>query len=354
MTAVVLAGLEPAAGAGEVAGASAVLDAIGLRAMRRVLGPEGRFDGAAPRHEPLLRRWRVALASPPERQPVDPREEDAALEHAYAQLGFRPRMAQFHRAALAVLPALLRDEISLHRLLFGEGDVLEALAAYQSGLVTRALNRALADTVAGLADGRRTPLHVLEVGAGAGLTTDAVLAAVDDRVDGHAVDYRVSDLSAVFTQDALVRYRGRRGLRADLVDLDRDLPAQGVPAGSVDVLVAGHVLHNAVDLPWTLRALRAALGPGGVLLFTESVGEPPAVLTSMSLLLSPAPGRAGAGSGDGRLAADRLFPDLPGWARLLEAAGFAAPALAPEPGSALARSLAPAGQYLFATTVSGR
>jgi len=271
--------------------------------------------------------------------PADPDADGARIDRAYADLGFPPRMARFHRDTLAVLPGLIRDEVSVQRLLFGEGDVLGGLAAYQDNLVTRALNAACARVVARLARSRTAPLRVLELGGGAGLSTDAVLAALD----GLAVNYRFTDVSPVFTRAASTRHPG---LTCDLIDIDHDLEPQGVAAGGADVVLAGNVLHNAADLGRTLERIHRALAPGGTLLFTEATSEPPAVLTSMSLLLSPAPGRTGPGAHDGRAAEGRIFPDRDAWIRALTTAGLTPGPVAPDPDTPLAA----AGQYVFTAT----
>jgi hypothetical protein len=83
------------------------------------------------------------------------------------------------------------------------------------------------------------------------------------------------------------------------------------------VVVAGNVLHNAVDIGVTLGHVHRALPPGGLLLFTESVRDSAVTLTGMQFLLSPPAGRP------------RIFLDEDEWLSELDIAGFDT-----EPGAA--------------------
>ena len=78
----------------------------------------------------------------------------------------------------------------------GQFDELEAL--YGQSPIARQANRLVAEQVAAAARGQDTPLRILEVGAGTGGTTVAVLERV--RVEGLAYEYHFTDTSPVFTQ----------------------------------------------------------------------------------------------------------------------------------------------------------
>ncbi|MFI7638946.1 class I SAM-dependent methyltransferase [Nonomuraea sp. NPDC049400] len=299
------------------------LEEVSLRAMAALLGFQGSAESeeivarlsVAPRHAWLIDRWLTALAEEPE---VGPGKYDAAgFEEAYAVLGFPPRMARFHRAALARLPQLLRDEVSVQELLFADGDVLAALAAYQDNAFTGYLNAAAGELVRQAAGAAAAPLRVIELGGGAGLCTAAVLRALR----GTAFEYLFTDISRLFTVAAAERFGDR--VTCGLLDLNADFT---VKPGSADVVLAGNVLHNATHMGRTLSRIRGLLEPGGRLIFTESTRESPAVLTSMQFLL---PGPA--------------FLDEPAWHAALAAAGFEPRLSLPE----LRSPLATAGQRLF-------
>ncbi|MCK2244648.1 MULTISPECIES: class I SAM-dependent methyltransferase [unclassified Crossiella] len=324
------------------------LENIGLAAMAEIVAGAGEGTAeelaatlrVAPRHRGLFGRWLVALTGAGlltangDRLRCAPSARTNGLDAAYAELGFPQRMAAFHCAALASLPQLLRGEIAVQDLLFADGDHLAALAAYQDNHATKALNAACADLVRAAAGPE--PLRVLEVGGGAAGTTEAVLAALA----GLEVDYLFTDRSTLFT----VAAAGRLNVRTARLDLNRDLADQGFAPGSTDVVVAGNVLHNAVDLGFSLRELREVLVPGGTLVFTDCVRDNHAVLTSMHFLLSAQDGDPAPGSGDRRGA--ELFPPAEHWQEELIAAGFI-PATVTQPDI-------PGGQRLFHAVAAPR
>ncbi|MFD9735286.1 class I SAM-dependent methyltransferase [Umezawaea sp. NPDC059074] len=290
--------------------ALAVLEDVCLRAMA-ALAP---FADAAPRHGWLVDRWRIAVAGREVGRYVEPGEE---FERAYAELGFPPAMARFHREALARLPELLRDEVRVQELLFAGGDVLTALAAYQDNTITQRLNAAAGEVV------RASGPRVLELGGGAGLCTAEVLKALS----GRDYDYTFTDVSPLFTRAAADRFGDDPRVSFRLLDLDADF---AVP-GDVDVVLAGNVLHNAADIGRSLRRVRRVLAPGGRLVFTEATADHAATLTSMQFLLSGEENRVGT-----------PFLDGPGWHAALTAAGFA-----------VGEGLSVEGQTLFVATALG-
>ncbi|GAA0920607.1 hypothetical protein GCM10009552_41510 [Rothia nasimurium] len=299
--------------------------------------------GVASRHRWLLDRWLVAL------------EANGIIEHKgghwrernehglvvegdlfddYASLGFPPRLATLHHASLGHLHALLRDELSLPSLLFPDGRIVESLAAYQRNPFTAYVNAACGEWLR-QHPGRGSALRVLELGGGPGLTTAAALDALQDR----PVDYLFTDVSRLFTQAMQ-----RPGLRHALLDIDGNFVTQDIPRGRFDVVVAGNVLHNAKDIDCTLASIRAALAPGGWLVFTEAVADNLILLTCMQFLLSAGPGQLRAGSGDIRAETGEVFLDEVRWRERLAANGFTTLAVLPDRATpALERG----GQYVF-------
>lgn len=354
---------------GECAALLRELDAISLAAQARVLHDSGALredeerDAAAliaatstaPRHAWLLRRWLAALTEtgalqqrgesyrwlrrPPA---VAPAAIAPMLGEVYAQLGFPPAMTQFHNAALARLETLLRDDLQVQELLFAQADPIAALAAYQDNPFTAYANAAAAELLR-QCPARGAALRVIELGGGPGMSTDAALTALL----GRDIDYLFSDVSRMFTLAAQQRYAGRGDLRYGLLDLDADFAAQGIAPRSADVVLAGNVLHNAADIGRSLRRIRRSLAPGGWLVFTESLADNRAVLTSMQFLLSPADGAELPGTHDRRAASGTVFLDAADWNEELIAAGFRPRLRLPaDPQSPLAA----AGQCLFFAT----
>lgn len=298
--------------------------------------------GTSPRHAWLVRRWLTALRDSGELHQdeygalsarADPSPASAAaLAEAYADLGFNPLMARLHTAIVGSLGELIRDELRVEEILFSEQDVVPALAAYQDNVATRYLNAALADTVTRTASDASLPrpLKVVELGGGAGVCTAAVLESLQDS----PVDYLFTDISPTLLSSAQHRFGIR--LRPGLLDINADFIDQdcGLQPGSIDVVIAANVLHNATHVGQSLRRIRRVLRPGGLLGIVESTRESHAVLTSMAFLLSPLTGTR---------ASDEIFLDRQSWRQHLAGAGFAVAFDLPEQHSPLSLS----GQHLI-------
>ncbi|MFI7454256.1 SDR family NAD(P)-dependent oxidoreductase [Nonomuraea sp. NPDC049714] len=167
------------------------------------------------------------------------------------------------------------------------------------------------------------PLRILEVGAGTGGTTAALLPVLPaDRTR-----YTVTDTA----EPALARLRQRLSgvdfVDFDLLDLNGDPTAQGYLAGGYDLVVAGGCLHLARDLTAALRGLSTLLAPGGKLLVAE-----PHRVESLLPFLGLMPDFWDFDDHDVR-------PDSPlvswaGWPELLSEAGYTDVVQAgPEPGT---------------------
>src|SRR5262249_25468803 len=142
-----------------------------------------------------------------------------------------------------------------------------AEALYVTSPGARALNTLVADVLATvLADlptDRR--LRVLEVGAGTGATTTAVL----NRLTPGRVDYVFSDVSAGFLAPARQKLAAYPGVVFQVLDIERDPQEQGLPAHGFDIILAANVLHATADLRETLGHLKRLLAPSGLLVLVE-------------------------------------------------------------------------------------
>ncbi len=159
--------------------------------------------------------------------------------------------------------------------LFGGGDAAVA-ALYQGnpvvdhfqGLTATAVAGAVRAMQGGLA---RSPVRILEVGAGTGSTTGFVLDALNGLHDWR---YRITDLGASLVAAAADRLDpSRNRLEASRLDVTMPLGPQGVEPGSVEVLIAANVLHATPDLFDTLSNLKEALSPGGLLILNEATSQ---------------------------------------------------------------------------------
>lgn len=323
------------------------MDLFGLRAMLAALQPflsdteirsvddiatRMRF---APRHRWLLRQWLQALASDGgvegdvERgyryvRPV-PAPTRRSLVEVCADLGYSRPLATFLQATDDKLTELAQGAMQVQELLFPNGDMATAEAAYRDNISSRYLNlaagRAVADLVDGLR-GDRSPVRVLELGAGIGGTTDDVTAALS----GLPVEYHFTDVSTFFLAAAKQRFAHYPWMRYGIVDMNADLGNQP----RYDIVIAANVLHNAYDIAVTLGQLHDLLNPGGAVVIIETCHAHCEQLTSVHFLMSPREDQPHAGLTDVRAGTDRIFLTEHEWRNELAAAGLTPELVLPE------------------------
>ncbi|KAI1205247.1 uncharacterized protein F4807DRAFT_471239 [Annulohypoxylon truncatum] len=139
-----------------------------------------------------------------------------------------------------------------------------------AGPTTRWLARILSQI-----SSRYPGINILEVGAGTGATTSAILGSIGDAY----ASYTFTDISSGFFMAAEERF-GKQTNRMvfKTFNMEKEPAEQGYVEGEYDVVVAVNVLHVSVDMENTLANVRRLLKPGGFLV----VGE----LTSTDLLFT--------------------------------------------------------------------
>ncbi|GHF33342.1 type I polyketide synthase [Streptomyces fumanus] len=109
------------------------------------------------------------------------------------------------------------------------------------------------------------PLRVLEVGAGTGGTTAALLPLLPPE----RTRYCFTDIAGLFFPRAQSRFATYDFIDYRTLDLETDPAEQDFHPAGFDLVVAGFSLHAARDLSTALHHVRALLAPGGALLATE-------------------------------------------------------------------------------------
>ena len=158
------------------------------------------------------------------------------------------------------LRAVIEGRSDPLELLFPGGDQTDATSLYRDSPFTHAANAIAAEALSELlAD--FGPARVIEVGAGTGGTTQALLGRLRP-----GDQYLFTDVSPAFVAAG----RRRFGLDGRTLDLERPLAEQGIEPHAYDVVVAANVLHATSDLVATLARVRELLRPGGALLLVEN------------------------------------------------------------------------------------
>ncbi|MFI8460936.1 methyltransferase [Kitasatospora sp. NPDC085464] len=283
-----------------------------------------------PAHRRLVERWLEVLteggltfSDGESFRAVQPVETAAALhewrlasEAWNGQLGSAVVMDYLRRSAER-LPALLAGELDAASLLFPKGSIRITHALEANTATGRYLTTALSTAVRQIAVARTAPgaLRVLEMGAGTGVTTEAIarVLAAEGR-PGPAVDYLCTESSELLLGAARARGGKHARVRFKHFDVHSDPGGQGFRPHSFDVVIAANTLAGARDPDAAARRLTGLLAPGGWLLLTEPTREHHEFLISRALLpLGIAE--------DARLTPGGTPPSATGWREALAGAG---------------------------------
>ena len=306
--------------------------------------------GIAPTYGHLVQRWLERLAQRGALRPdgeafVAPAplaEPDLAALWARAESLFsdnQPLLA-YVRHCGGLVSAVLRGAESPLETLFPGGSFELADGLYQRSTTMRYVNGLAASALAELAREATParPLRVLELGAGTGGTTQALLPVLP----AEATRYHFTDVSEVFLDRAREQFAAWPFLRFGLADMDRDPAEQGLAPGGYDLIVSANAVHAVKDLRLALQRLRGLLAPGGTLVLLESTAHL-AWFDMTTGLIEGWQHFADDLRGDNPL----LTP--PAWTQALREAGFESAEAWPRAGSA-AEAL---GQHLVVARVAG-
>ena len=111
-------------------------------------------------------------------------------------------------------------------------------------------------------------MNILEIGAGTGSATEAVLGEI-----GHSyASYTFTDISAGFFPDAANLFKEHvdtNGMSFKVLDIEKEPKDQGFAEGKYDLIVACNVLHATKFLDETIKNSRKLLRAGGYLVLME-------------------------------------------------------------------------------------
>jgi SAM-dependent methyltransferase/aryl carrier-like protein len=247
-----------------------------------------------------------------------------ALGEARAVLRDTPQVLEYVERCGTQLAEILTGKTSPLETLFpgGSFDVAEAL--YQDWALSRYFSAIVRAVVVASLDAAsdRHPLRVLEVGAGTGGTTAAVLPALPpDRVI-----YWFTDVSTAFLSHAERKWASCGFLRFGILDMEQAPADQGFPLQAFDIVIATNVIHATRDSGATLERVRSMLAPGGLLVLCEATAHLPWFDVTTGLI-------EGWQRFEDASRGDSPLVDAPAWIEMLHRAGFDAVESLPESGS---------------------
>jgi len=108
-------------------------------------------------------------------------------------------------------------------------------------------------------------IRVLDMGAGFGTTTSAILG----EFPADRTEYYFTDISKLFLQLAEKNFAQYKFLKTGILNMDLDPFGQGYKAGSFNMIIATNLIHNTKDVHKTVKYLYELLAPGGTLLVVE-------------------------------------------------------------------------------------
>lgn len=168
------------------------------------------------------------------------------------------------------LAQVLQGQCDPIQLLFPQGDLTPATQLYHTSTGAALMNRLVQQAVSfaiqasGDQSAEKT-LKILEIGAGTGGTTAALLP----QIATINAEYTFTDLSPLFLQKAQQRFQNYKCVQYKLLDVECSPQSQGFDPGSYDLIIAANVLHATQDLRQSLKHARQLLAPGGMLVLLE-------------------------------------------------------------------------------------
>jgi acyl transferase domain-containing protein/NAD(P)-dependent dehydrogenase (short-subunit alcohol dehydrogenase family)/acyl carrier protein len=228
-------------------------------------------------------------------------------EHLLAELEVLNRCA-------GNIAAILKGEANPVEVLFPGGSIeyVKALYASDAFKVMHQLTAAcFANFVSTNSD--KGTLRILEIGAGTGSTTQHILPLLK----GMNVVYDFTDISPLFLHEAKNAQAQYGFINYKVLDVEKDLTAQGYDLNSYDLIIASNVLHATRSLAHTFQQVQQLLKDDGALFMVEGTSK----MLWIDLIF-------GITSGwwlfdDATLRMDHALLSTTQWNNFLAAAGFA-------------------------------
>ncbi|CNE41306.1 pyochelin synthetase [Yersinia nurmii] len=181
------------------------------------------------------------------------------------------------------LPALLKGALDAKKLLLPQGDMAVVQALYCENMMAQYLNDTVSHLIGNIASDRLSNrrLRILEIGAGSGSMTQAVLSILRS----YSVDYRFTDISTFFLSEARANFGNFPDISFIPFDIEQDYRSQGLQPNGFDIVLVDGVLGNISHQEEALCQLIELAAPGACLVLVESTQEYPWILASQAFMM---------------------------------------------------------------------
>ena len=191
----------------------------------------------------------------------------AVWQEVEAQLADIPPLVEYMKRCGERLTEVLTGRYNPLETLFPGGSFETTLFLYNTWPLVRYYNNIVRAVVQSALGGlNANPIQVLEIGAGTGGTSAAVLSVFPpDRTR-----YHYTDVSDFFLAHARQKFAAYPFIQYGLLNIEQPPQEQGYTPGSFDMVLAANALHATRDLGATLDHARSLLAPGGLLILYEA------------------------------------------------------------------------------------
>ncbi|MDB6039246.1 MAG: polyketide synthase [Verrucomicrobiales bacterium] len=171
-------------------------------------------------------------------------------------------------------PGFLQGRLNPMDVIFPGGSMELVEKVYTGNKVSDHFNSMLAETLAAavsdrLANQPNDKINILEIGAGTGASSAALLARLGPYAG--SISFFYTDIGPAFVN------RGRSRFETEFpfttfkcLDIDRNPETQGFFPGSMDFVLTTNVVHATRSIIKTLRNVKSLLKPGGLFFLNES------------------------------------------------------------------------------------